>query len=173
MSPRPLTCQMHVSPGMASSLLRSERLYSATSLGTGGRGPTKDISPFSTHHNCGSSSMLNLRMIVPIQVTLGSFFILKVMLSSWSLCSSMLSFNSSAFITIDRNFGKGNSFPQRPIRVCQKKTGPPSVNFMQRATPRKRGHRQRNRMVDARMSIIRLTAFAPPTTIIQAYFFLQ
>src|SRR5271169_369557 len=56
-SERPDTCHMHVMPGMTSSLCRSARLYIVTSDGTGGRGPTNDISPLNTLNSCGNSSI--------------------------------------------------------------------------------------------------------------------
>ena len=43
----------------------------------GGRGPTSDISPFSTLMNCGSSSRLVLRNTLPTRVILLSFVSLK------------------------------------------------------------------------------------------------
>lgn len=41
-------------------------------VATGGRGPTKLMEPWRTFSNCGSSSMLYLRMNFPILVTRGS-----------------------------------------------------------------------------------------------------
>ena len=46
--------------------------YCSTSYGSGGRGPTSDMSPRSTFQNCGSSSRLVLRRKRPIGVTRGS-----------------------------------------------------------------------------------------------------
>src|SRR5439155_321711 len=48
-------------------------LNSATNSGRSGRGPTMDISPLSTFQNCGSSSMFELRSILPSGVRRGSF----------------------------------------------------------------------------------------------------
>ena len=59
---RPLTCQSPVMPGFASSTRRRcHGWYCSTSKGSGGRGPTSDMSPRSTFQNCGSSSRLVLR----------------------------------------------------------------------------------------------------------------
>src|SRR5437867_3000312 len=65
MSARPLICQMQVSPGLTARRRRSAWLYLATSRGTGGRGPTRDISPMSTLKNWGNSSIENLRSQLP------------------------------------------------------------------------------------------------------------
>lgn len=65
----PFTCAQPVTPGTSLwmpffvlSSMRSSWLYSA------GLGPTKLISPFSTLHNCGNSSRLNLRRSGPMGV---------------------------------------------------------------------------------------------------------
>ena len=48
---RPLTCHNPVTPGFTSrTLRRCQRSYTSNSYGTGGRGPTRDISPRSTFH---------------------------------------------------------------------------------------------------------------------------
>src|SRR3989441_2689849 len=61
---RPDTCQSPVSPGLASRMRRRcQGLYCASSYGSGGRGPTSDMSPRSTFHSWGSSSRLVLRSI--------------------------------------------------------------------------------------------------------------
>src|SRR5712691_7097947 len=75
---RPVTCHSPVIPGFASTTRRQcHGLYSSTSYGSGGRGPTSDISPRRTFQSCGSSSRLVLRRKCPIGVTRGSFAILK------------------------------------------------------------------------------------------------
>ncbi len=85
-SPRPLTCQMHVIPGWTCRRRRSRSEYRFTSEGTGGRGPTSDMSPATTFQSWGSSSMLLLRMALPIHVIRGSRGILKVRGSPWWFC---------------------------------------------------------------------------------------
>src|SRR5579859_4440554 len=45
---RPLICQTQVMPGLAARRRRSAGRYIATSRGTGGRGPTRDMSPINT-----------------------------------------------------------------------------------------------------------------------------
>ena len=62
-----------LAPGFtASSRCRCQRRYFWNSYITGGRGPTRDISPFSTFQNCGNSSRLVFRRKRPIGVTRGS-----------------------------------------------------------------------------------------------------
>src|SRR3546814_19980446 len=47
------------------------RVSSSTKAGRSGRGPTKLISPFSTHQSCGSSSILSWRMVRQTRVIRG------------------------------------------------------------------------------------------------------
>ena len=74
---RPRTCHRQVNPGMTSKRRRCHASYCMTSLCNGGRGPTNDMSPFSTFHICGNSSTLYFRRNLPGKVTRGSFAILK------------------------------------------------------------------------------------------------
>ena len=61
-------------PGFASSTRRRcHGWYCSTSKGSGGRGPTSDMSPRSTFQNCGSSSRLVFRRNRPGGVMRGSF----------------------------------------------------------------------------------------------------
>ena len=52
-------------PGLTESRRRCHFLYWATSYGIAGLGPTRLMSPRSTHRNCGSSSRLVLRRTRP------------------------------------------------------------------------------------------------------------
>src|SRR6266568_3325413 len=52
---RPRTCQRHVSPGLTHSRNMSAGRYWATSRGSGGRGPTRLMSPLRTLISWGSS----------------------------------------------------------------------------------------------------------------------
>jgi hypothetical protein len=70
-------CQKHDKPGLTESLLNCQRLYCTVSLGSGGRGPIKDISPLRTLKSCGSSSRPVFLKNFPTFVTRGSSFILK------------------------------------------------------------------------------------------------
>src|SRR5581483_11320451 len=74
---RPEICQRHVIPGLTASFCFCTSVNSTYSLCSGGRGPTSDISPLKTLHNCGSSSNENFRSTRPTDVMRGSFFILK------------------------------------------------------------------------------------------------
>src|ERR1700690_2017132 len=49
----PWTCQIQVKPGVTSSRRRCQSRHEAVSLQGKGRGPTSDISPFSTFQSCG------------------------------------------------------------------------------------------------------------------------
>lgn len=66
----PLIWAMPVMPGRAAntpSCLR--RSISSVCVGRQGRGPTRLISPRRTFQNCGSSSSLNFRKVLPTPVT--------------------------------------------------------------------------------------------------------
>ena len=70
---RPATCQRPVMPGLASNTRPlCQGLYCCSSYGSGGRGPTRDISPISTFQSWGNSSRLVRLRIRPIRVILGS-----------------------------------------------------------------------------------------------------
>src|SRR5262249_20284407 len=71
---RPLTCHRHVIPGLTLKRRRCARSLKRFTSSTGnGRGPTRLISPRSMLNNCGNSSRLYLRRILPMGVTRGSF----------------------------------------------------------------------------------------------------
>src|ERR1035437_6705898 len=74
---RPEMAHRQVRPGRMRRRRRCQRWYRSTSLGTAGRGPTSDMSPHSTFHNCGRSSMENFRRWRPMEVRRGSSGILK------------------------------------------------------------------------------------------------
>ena len=76
-----------------------------------GRGPTKDISPFSTFQNWGSSSSLYLRKTAPTGVMRESPL-------------SVIGEPDCCCISIERNLQSTNSRPSRPIRRCRKSAGP-------------------------------------------------
>lgn len=59
---RRVTCHNPVHPGLTNNRCLSYSVYSATSRGNGGRGPTKLICPNKTFISCGNSSKLYLRM---------------------------------------------------------------------------------------------------------------
>ena len=114
---RSVTCQSPVMPGFTASRCRSYSVYSATSLGSGGRGPTTDICPRNTLRNCGNSSMECLRMNFPILVTRGSSFILN-MAPAISFCSLSSARRSSASLYMERNFHMRNVVRLPSGRVC-------------------------------------------------------
>ena len=59
-------------PGVVSSRRLAQPVICSDSWITNGRGPTRLISPRSTFHSCGSSSMLHLRRNAPTRVMRGS-----------------------------------------------------------------------------------------------------
>ena len=61
-----------VIPGRNCSISRSSPTRASAYPGTSGRGPTKLMSPFSTFHNSGNSSILYLRSFAPSGVILDS-----------------------------------------------------------------------------------------------------
>ena len=71
-SDRPLTCHRPVMPGLTTSLRRTSWLYLAASEGSGGPGPTRDISPRITLNSCGSSSSDQRRSHEPVDAIRGS-----------------------------------------------------------------------------------------------------
>ena len=71
---RPWICAQPVQPGRTCCRTRYRGISSlkcSTWKGTSGRGPTRDMSPFSTLKNWGSSSRLNLRIRLPNRVLRG------------------------------------------------------------------------------------------------------
>ena len=102
----PLICQRQVMPGITSSRLRSSSVYCATSEGTGGRGPTRLMSPMNTFQSCGSSSRLVRRRNRPTLVMRGSSFILKITPSFDSFCAISAALHASASVRMLRNFQK-------------------------------------------------------------------
>ena len=76
------------------SMLEKSRMWLSlnfsTQRGLSGLGPIRLISPFSTLKNCGISSILVLRSILPIGVTLGSFLVVQPFFSSSSFFTSLL-----------------------------------------------------------------------------------
>ena len=107
----PLICHRHVMPGITSRRLRSSSVYCATSEGTGGRGPTRLMSPMKTFQSCGSSSRLVLRRNLPTLVMRGSSFILKMTPSDDSFFASSCAFSASASVRMLRNFQKRKCRP--------------------------------------------------------------
>ena len=81
----------------------------------------KSMSPMKMFKSCGSSSIAVARSHRPTRVTRGSSS------DAWT------GPKRSASGTIDRNFKALNDWPPRPIRVCGKNIGPPSVHFTARA----------------------------------------
>ena len=105
-------------PPRTANLWRCHASYRATSDGTGGRGPTRLISPRNTFQSCGSSSRLMRRSRRPTRVTRGSLRILKIGPSaSFSAATSTL--RASASATIVRNLRKVNRCPFLPHRACR------------------------------------------------------
>ena len=104
-----------------------------------GRGPTSDIWPFNTFHNCGNSSRQVRRKIRPNGVTRGSLRILKAGPScSFNSCKSAFCCSASAYIV--RNFKILNRRPPIPSRSCKKKIGPREPEL-----DRQRNHEQQGR----------------------------
>src|SRR5699024_5991450 len=114
----PLICHEPVHPGLTYNRCRSYSVYSSTSRGNGGRGPTIDILPIKTFQNCGNSSMLVLRINLPTFVIRGSSFILNIAPSTSFLSKRSFS-RSSASIHIDRNLYILNIFSFFPILSCE------------------------------------------------------
>ena len=112
-------------PGLTTSLRRTSSPYLATSEGSGGRGPTSDISPSMTLKSCGSSSSDQRRSHEPVAVTRGSLRILNSRPSPSSRVA-IASLRSSASGIIVRNLCTVNGCPSFPMRVWVKSTGPPS-----------------------------------------------
>jgi hypothetical protein len=99
-------------------------------LGTSGRGPTRLISPRTTFHNSGSSSIFAFRMIRPTAVTLWS-----PLLVTWAprpSCSR-----------IERNLISLKGLPSRPARTCRKRIGPLEPTRTAIAHTRSSGERTR------------------------------
>lgn len=120
---RSWTCQIQVRPGVTSNRRFCHGSQASVSSHGSGRGPTMDMSPRSTFHNCGNSSILVLRIMWPIRVIRGSCSILNAGPScSFSLSRSAL--RSSASTTMDRNWYIRNGLPPRPLRRWQNSTGP-------------------------------------------------
>ena len=122
--------------------------YSSVCFTMCGRGPTMLISPSRTLMNCGSSSMLVLRMMFPHLVFRGSFSVACLV-------------SASAFTFIERNFRHVNSLPYSPLRFCLKNTGPGMVIFVMTKTMMNI-HQKKNRRKKSenRMSNIRLVTMA-------------
>src|ERR1700687_4597215 len=97
----PATAHKQVSPGRMRSRRRCQRWYISTSSGPAGRGPTNDMSPLSTFHNCGHSSMENLRKNQPRGVSRGSLGILKAV--DLRLRCITEAFRTSALSHMERN----------------------------------------------------------------------
>src|SRR5208283_1214701 len=114
--------------------------YASTSYGTGGRGPTSDISPCRTLNSCGSSSRLERRRNFPTAVIRGSLVSLNtpaplplagflpafpsINWRTYSRCSL-----ESLFTYIERNFKNVKGVPCSPIRFCRNSTGPRDVSL--------------------------------------------
>src|SRR5580704_17942998 len=98
---RPAKAHKHVKPGRMRSRRRCHLLYISTSSGTAGRGPTSDMSPLTTFHSCGHSSIENLRRNPPLAVSRGSFGILKAVDLRFRYISE--DFSSSALSHMERN----------------------------------------------------------------------
>ena len=115
---RPLTCHNPVMPGFALKRRFWCDSYCLNSSTVGGLVPTRLISPFKTLKNCGSSSILVLRINFPTFVIRGSSFILNIrpFISFW-LSSSFL--RSSASIYMERNLYILKRRPFLPTRSWQ------------------------------------------------------
>ncbi len=141
---RPFTCQRPVQPGVTVKRRFCSVVYSATSLGSGGRGPTRLISPRRTLKSWGNSSRLVFRRMRPIFVILGSLTILNVIPSLTSFMVLRDSSRASASVTIERNLYIQNSRPSSPTRFCLNNAGPGESNFTRRAINSRRGLRSSN-----------------------------
>ncbi len=103
-------CHRQVKPSFMERRLRCQLSYFSTSDGIGGLGPTMLISPFRTLINCGNSSMLVLRRIVPIMgIIRGSFLILKTGPSD-SFIAFNFFYSSSALAIQILNLYRGKDF---------------------------------------------------------------
>src|SRR5687767_8303423 len=130
--------------------------------GTGGRGPTSDMSPRKTFQNCGSSSNENRRIHLPITVIRGSFLILNVTPSSCLFLASRSTSRASASTRIERNFSIMNSRPCRPTRICRNSTGPPSSSLINTAMMAKSGLRKTSAPTLPTRARARFVTCAPP-----------
>src|ERR1700750_1281634 len=110
-----------------------------------GRGPTIDISPFSTLINWGSSSRLVFLRNFPIVVILESF-------------SSVVFVADSSLTIIVLNFRQENTSSWKPYLFCTKKTGPLEVALMRIAIMgNNHEHSNTNIDIENRMSKVLFT----------------
>src|SRR5258707_9024047 len=116
------------------------------------RGPTRLISPFSTFHNCGSSSKLVFLRSAPKRVILGSFSSLKLISNSRNR-SGLPRRISSASTRIVRSLNASNSLLS-PITRRRWKAGPPSKSRTTIANKRINGPSKSKRNAAPRMSMV-------------------
>ena len=119
-----------VIPGFKSNILLSPPCRLSAYPGTSGRGPTKLISPISTFHNSGSSSILYFLNLAPNGVIRLSPFTETELPE----CPTV----------IERNLYMVNNLPYRPTLFCLNITGPPGIlTRIRRAVTNKIGERKR------------------------------
>ena len=145
-------------PGVVSSRRLAQPVICSDSWTTNGRGPTRLISPRSTFHSCGSSSMLHLRRNAPTRVMRGSSAILNSgpppsIVFMWARSKRL----ASASATIVRNFTIRNSRPPRPWRAWRKNTGPRVSSLTAIAAAARIGEITSRPRPDATMSNVRLS----------------
>src|SRR5439155_16718397 len=126
-----------------------------TSAASGGRGPTRLMSPFSTFQSCGSSSALVRRRARPTRVMRGSSRTLNAGNGASFKCASW-AFNPSAPRTIERYFHNRKRRPLRPTRSCRWNGGHPESRTIDTAMSSKAGHSTASPVPARRTSIARL-----------------
>ncbi len=136
--------------------------YPSTSDRSGGRGPTRLMSPRKTLTSCGSSSREYLRRVRPTRVTRGSCLSLKSTPLP-SFCAASAASRASASTTIERNLNIWKVSPLRPTRSCVKITGPPSSSLMKSATTRNSGISSTSAIPDTQKSKARFNTCLPPS----------
>lgn len=103
-----------------------------------------DMSPKNTLMNCGSSSILVLRMKSPNGNFRGSSFVACTL-------------SASSFTFMDLNLMHLNILPSNPVLSCMKNTGPGDVIFIMIATISQiHGKKNTNTIVENKMSNARL-----------------
>ena len=113
-----------------------------------GRGPTRLMSPFSTFHNCGNSSIRYLRMVLPN----------GVMRSSFSEERRGVPF--SAFSIIERNLIIENKLPFSPTLSCRKNMLPLEERLTFNATTSKIGESSKSPKMEINISASRFVIFS-------------
>ncbi len=107
-------------------------------MASGGRGPTRLMSPRSTLTSCGNSSIEKRRRCLPTGVTRGSSLILNRTPSDSLRCDSCAR-RRSASVYMVRNFQMVNGRPSLPMRSCLNSAGPGEVQRIRNAAPSSSG----------------------------------